>query len=97
MIKVDDKIPEMTVQIVIGGKKQEISTSELFQDKTLLFGLPGAFTPVCSQTQLPGFAREESNLRAKGYQKIICLAVNDAFVMQAWRTSSTNCRYYYVG
>lgn len=85
MIKVNDKIPEMTVQIVIKGEKQGINTSELFQGKTLLFGLPGAFTPVCSGTQLPGFAREEAKLRAKGYQKIICMAVNDAFVMQAWK------------
>ena len=85
MMKVGSNIPEQTVQIVVNGEKKEISTLELFQGKTILFGLPGAYTPVCSGFQLPGFAREEANLRKNGYQKIICMAVNDAFVMQSWK------------
>ena len=85
MIKLNGKIPEMMVRIVIDGQKQEISSTELFGGKTVLFGLPGAFTPICSKTQLPDFAKKEADLRSKGYQKIICMAVNDAFVMQAWK------------
>ncbi len=85
MISVNTKIPEMVVQIVARDEKKEVNTSELFSGKTILFGLPGAFTPTCSQTQLPGFASQEQALRAKGYGKIICMAVNDAFVMQAWK------------
>ncbi|MCE2716453.1 MAG: redoxin family protein [Pseudomonadota bacterium] len=79
------KIPDLTVQIIESGEKKEISTTELFKGKTILFGLPGAFTPTCSQIQLPSFVTHEKNLREKGYEKIICMAVNDAFVMQAWK------------
>ena len=85
MISVNAKIPKMIVQVVTLEGKKEINTDELFQGKTILFGLPGAFTPTCSQTQLPGFAQQEQALRAKGYENIICMAVNDAFVMQAWK------------
>lgn len=79
------KIPHLTVSVVIFNEKKEISTEELFQGKTILFGLPGAFTPTCTQYQLPSFAEKEKALREKGYEKIICMAVNDAFVMQAWK------------
>lgn len=85
MITINAKIPELVVQIVDHREKKEISTTELFKGKTILFGLPGAFTPTCSQTQLPGFAQHEQALRAKGYNNIICMSVNDAFVMQAWK------------
>ena len=85
MIKLNDNLPEMALCIVADGKTQKISTAELFQEKVALFGLPGAFTPVCSKTQLPDFAKKETELKAKGYQKIICMSVNDAFVMQAWK------------
>lgn len=85
MIAINAKIPEMMVQVVVQGEKKEMNTTELFKDKTILFGLPGAFTPTCSQTQLPGFAEQEQALRAKSYHNIICMSVNDAFVMQAWK------------
>lgn len=85
MITVNAKIPEMSVQIIANGEKKEVKTTELFSGKTVLFGLPGAFTPVCTQNQLPSFAKQEQALRMKGYEKIICMAVNDAFVMQAWK------------
>lgn len=85
MIELNDNLPEMLLCIVADDKTQKISTAELFQGKVALFGLPGAFTPVCSKTQLPDFAKKEADLKAKGYQKIICMSVNDAFVMQAWK------------
>lgn len=85
MIDVGVRVPNLMVHIVISNEKKEISTEELFRGKTILFGLPGAFTPTCTQVQLPSFAEKEKNLHAKGYEKIICMAVNDAFVMQAWK------------
>ncbi len=85
MIIEGTKIPHLTVQVIISNEKKEISTEELFRGKTILFGLPGAFTPVCTQTQLPSFVENEKSLREEGYEKIICMAVNDAFVMQAWK------------
>lgn len=81
----ETKIPSLTIQIIESGEKKELSTEELFKGKTILFGVPGAFTPTCSQIQLPSFATHEKQLREKGYEKIICMAVNDAFVMQAWK------------
>lgn len=85
MIAINTKIPEMMVQVVTNGEKKEMKTTELFEGKTILFGLPGAFTPICSQIQLPGFAQQEKALRDKGYTNIICMSVNDSFVMQAWK------------
>lgn len=85
MIKQNDNIPEITLCVVIDGKTKQMSTGELFQGKTVMFGLPGAFTPVCSKTQLPDFARDQEQLKKKGYQKIICMSVNDSFVMHAWK------------
>ena len=85
MLTVNAKIPEMIVQVVTLDGKKEMNTTELFKEKTILFGLPGAFTPTCSQIQLPDFAKQEQALRTKGYKNIICMAVNDAFVMQSWK------------
>ena len=62
-----------------------ITTGELFDGKTVaLFALPGAFTPTCSNQHLPGFIQKSEELRAAGVDTIICLSVNDAFVMGAW-------------
>ena len=85
MIAITTKIPEMSVHVVIHSEKKEMKTTELFDGKTILFGLPGAFSPTCSQIQLPGFANQEKALRDKGYTNIICMSVNDPFVMHAWK------------
>ena len=66
------------------GPKQT-STEELFGGKTVvLFGVPGAFTPTCSIKHLPGFVERAEELKAKGADVVACLAVNDAFVLDAW-------------
>ena len=85
-IQVGDSIPNETV-FVMGedGGPQAISTDELFKGKKVaLFGVPGAFTPTCSASHLPGYVKNADALRDKGADDIICLAVNDAFVMTAW-------------
>jgi peroxiredoxin (alkyl hydroperoxide reductase subunit C) len=69
------------------GPKQT-STEELFGGKTVvLFGVPGAFTPTCSMRHLPGFVERADALKAKGADVVACLAVNDAFVLDAWAKS----------
>ncbi len=80
-----DEIPEATVQTFGDDNVQEASTTELFAGKrVVLFGVPGAFTPGCSRTHLPGFIAEADAIKAKGVDAIVCMAVNDAFVMNAW-------------
>ena len=85
-IKVGDTIPNVTVFIMgEDGGPQAITTDELFKGKLVaLFGLPGAFTPTCSASHLPGYVKNADALKAKGADDIICLSVNDAFVMTAW-------------
>jgi peroxiredoxin len=64
---------------------REVDTSELFgAGKVVLFAVPGAFTPTCSAKHLPGFIRHVAEFKAKGVSRIICLSVNDAYVMGAW-------------
>ncbi len=64
---------------------QDVHTDELFKGKrVIVFSLPGAFTPTCSVKHLPGFVDKADELKAKGVDEIACVAVNDAFVLQAW-------------
>lgn len=88
-IKIGDTIPTLDLFIMgEGGGPEAISTDALFKDKTVaLFGLPGAFTPTCSASHLPGYVQHADALREKGIDDIICLSVNDAFVMDAWGKS----------
>ena len=66
-----------------------MSTDELFGGKrVVLFSVPGAFTPTCSKTHLPGFVKSAAALKAKGIDTLACLAVNDVFVMDAWGKSA---------
>lgn len=84
-IQVGDKLPSIDLQYKTDGKVQSINTDELFAGKKIvLFALPGAFTPTCSASHLPGYVNNSDNLFAKGIDRIICLSVNDAHVMQAW-------------
>jgi peroxiredoxin (alkyl hydroperoxide reductase subunit C) len=84
-IKPGDKIPSATLYIMAEDGPDSVSTEELFGGKKVaLFGLPGAFTPTCSAKHVPGYLSHAEELKAKGIDTIICLSVNDAFVMGAW-------------
>ena len=84
-IGVGDKIPSATMYKMTGEGPAAVSTDELFGGKTVaIFGVPGAFTPTCSAKHLPGFVAKADELKAKGVDEIVCMAVNDAFVMGAW-------------
>ncbi|MCJ8272255.1 MAG: peroxiredoxin [Psychrosphaera sp.] len=85
MIAVNDNIPAVTLKVFGENGPEDITTEALFADKkVVLFAVPGAFTPGCSQTHLPGYVVNADNIKAKGVDSIICLSVNDAFVMNAW-------------
>ena len=84
-IKVGDAIPSMKLMRATADGPKEISTEDLFKGKkVVLFAVPGAFTPTCSAKHLPGFVEHAAAIKAKGVDAIVCLSVNDAFVMGAW-------------
>jgi peroxiredoxin len=84
-IQVGDKIPACTLKVMGDKGPKAITTAELFDGKkVVMFAVPGAFTPGCSMTHLPGYVVLADEIKAKGVDSIICLAVNDAFVMDAW-------------
>ncbi|GAC15336.1 peroxiredoxin [Aliiglaciecola lipolytica] len=85
MISTNSKLPEAILTARINGKMETLTTTQLFEDKkVVLFAVPGAFTPTCSEAHLPGFVALADQIKAKGIDSIICLSVNDAFVMDAW-------------
>ncbi|MBM3506153.1 MAG: peroxiredoxin [Alphaproteobacteria bacterium] len=85
MIKVGDKIPEGKVAKIAAQGAGLINTREFFAGKkVVMFGVPGAFTPTCSEKHLPGFVALADRLKAKGVSDIVCLSVNDRHVMNAW-------------
>jgi peroxiredoxin len=83
-IQVGDKIPSATLKVAAADGMKDVATDELFRGKVVLFSVPGAFTPTCSMKHLPGFVQNADAIRAKGVSRVVCLAVNDAFVMGAW-------------
>ncbi len=84
-IKVGDKLPDAKFTVMGEGGPKPVSTRELFDGKTVvLFAVPGAFTPTCSEQHLPGFVGAVDALKAKGVATIACTAVNDVFVLNAW-------------
>ena len=84
-IQEGDKLPEATLHLMQDGRPNAVTTAELFGGKkVVLFAVPGAFTPTCSQAHLPGYVVNADAIKAKGVDSIVCLSVNDAFVMGAW-------------
>ncbi len=85
MISENTKMPSGELQQLKDGNMITHNTDELFANKkVVLFAVPGAFTPTCSAAHLPGYVVSADELKAKGVDIIICLSVNDAFVMHAW-------------
>lgn len=84
-IQSGDKIPTCTMKTMSDQGPADISTDDIFAGKkVVLFAVPGAFTPGCSMTHLPGFVVNADKIKASGVDTIVCMAVNDAFVMDAW-------------
>ncbi|KAJ8309080.1 hypothetical protein KUTeg_013954 [Tegillarca granosa] len=81
-IKVGDKFP--SVEVFENAPDNKVNTSEFATGKVVLFGVPGAFTPGCSKTHLPGFVENADKIKAKGVKTIACVSVNDPFVMAEW-------------
>ncbi len=84
-IQVGDNIPATTLKTMGAEGPEDITTDAIFGGKkVLLFAVPGAFTPGCSKAHLPGYVVNADKIKAKGVDTIACMAVNDAFVMDAW-------------
>ena len=84
-IQVGDKVPAATFRYAGADGPAEITSDQLFRGKkVVLFAVPGAFTPACSQRHLPGYVDKAADLKAKGIDTIACVAVNDQAVMGAW-------------
>lgn len=84
-IRKGDRMPSGVFAVMTESGPGAMSTDELFAGrKVVLFSVPGAFTPTCSQDHLPGFVEHADELRARGVDTIACTAVNDVFVMNAW-------------
>jgi peroxiredoxin len=87
-IQVGERIPSVTLHRMTDKGPAPVTTDDLFKGKrVVLFGLPGAFTPTCSAAHLPGYVVHADDIRGKGVDAIVCLSVNDAFVMDAWGKS----------
>ena len=81
-------IPQIEVPIIKKGITSKATLSEELKDKTvIIFGVPGAFTPTCSEKHMPSFIKLHQQLVSKGIDDIYCLSVNDKFVMHAWLLS----------
>ena len=81
-------IPSIKLPIITNGESLNCVLSEITANKKIIiFGVPGAFTPTCSEKHLPGYINLSDQLKAKGVDDIYCLSVNDIFVMKAWLTS----------
>jgi peroxiredoxin len=85
LVSVGDMIPDVEVRTMVDDQPQPIRTGEVLgTGKVVLFAVPGAFTPGCSKLHLPGFVQGAGELLDKGVDRIVCIAVNDPWVMDAW-------------
>ena len=89
MIEVGEPIPDAQLQTLVNGRIATFSIREKLKDKkVVIFAVPGAFTPGCTRVHLPGYVKHAPESKAKGFDGIYCLSVNDAYVMNAWGLSA---------
>ena len=89
MIGVGDRLPAVNLKRLTAEGIKDVPVADLTRGrKVVLFAVPGAFTPTCSEQHLPGFVQQASALKAKGVDAILCVAVNDPFVLSAWEKAS---------
>lgn len=83
-----DALPEVNGTVMAGGRPGPVSLREFVGDKkTVIFGVPGAFTPTCTNDHLPTFAVAADALAEAGIEQTICMSTNDIFVLEAWNTA----------
>lgn len=88
-LSIGDRLPTATFRTLTADGMQELSTADVFGGKkVVLFAVPGAFTPSCHKTHLPGYVRNFDAIKGQGVDTIACVAVNDAFVLNAWAEQS---------
>ena len=84
-LRIKDQLPDTEIFQLVDGEPQKNKLREIIGNgKTVLFGLPGAFTSTCSKLHLPGFVANADKIKAKGIENIFCLSVNDPYVMNGW-------------
>lgn len=84
-ISVGDRLPEVTVTRMGAGGPEPVALGDLVKGrKVVIFAVPGAYTPTCHSAHVPSFIRVKDGLGSKGVEEVICVAVNDPFVMGAW-------------
>jgi len=84
-IEIGHQIPDVQLSMMVDGAPTAVSSREVLgTGKVVLFAVPGAFTPGCSKVHLPGYAQQADAIAGKGVDRIACISVNDAYVMQAW-------------
>ncbi len=89
MIKVGDTLPSISLKrLTTSGIEDVVLRERVKGKKVILFAVPGAFTPTCSQIHLPSFIKEAAAIKAKGIDEIICVAVNDPFVLDVWEKAT---------
>ncbi len=88
MIKVGDAIPSTSITVINKEGQDSVPAADFFAGKkVVLFAVPGAFTPTCSEAHLPSFVVKYDDIAAKGVDAVACLSVNDSFVMTSWQTA----------
>ena len=83
-VKEGENLPDAKVFVLEKDPKEVSVKAIIGNDKVILFGLPGAFTPTCSVKHLPGFVSSTEQLKQKNIKKVVCISINDPFVMDAW-------------
>ena len=88
MIQVGESIPAVSITIISNEEQKTVAANDYFSGKkVVLIAVPGAFTPTCSEAHLPGFVVKYDEVIGKGIDEIVCLSVNDSFVMKSWQAA----------